>query len=234
MEWLLLFSISVALAFDLVNGFHDAANSIATVVSTQVLRPGQAVLFAAFFNLTAMFLFAPAVADTLSKIVHITPHEEVYLYVVLSGLLGATLWNLITWWFGLPTSSSHALIGAVAGAGFTFGGLEVLDCHTLLITAIFTIIAPLMGLILGFILMLATSWVLRKIHPTKVDSWFRKGQLVSAALYSIGHGANDAQKTMGIIVALLIAAGTLSLMFHFQSRIAAPRGLFCLASLLWL
>lgn len=206
----MILTIAVALIFDLVNGFHDAANSIATVVSTRVLTPGYAVIWAAFFNVVAMFIFLPRVADTIAKIIKIEPHEILYMYVVLAGLLGAIAWDLFTWWFGLPTSSSHALIGGVAGAGVAHAGWGVLQWDRLTGPLLFIVIAPAMGFILGFLLRLLASWTLRLQRPVVVDRWFRKGQLLSAALYSIGYGANDAQKTMGIIVALLIAAGALS------------------------
>jgi PiT family inorganic phosphate transporter len=179
-------TVAVALIFDMINGFHDAANSIATVVSTRVLSPRVAVWWAAFFNFVAMFVFAPHVADTISKIVIIDGKDTVYVYVVLAGLWGAIVWDLITWWVGLPTSSSHALIGGVAGAGLAYKGL---------------------GLVLAFTVMILVFWLFRRWRPDSVDRVFRKGQLLSAALYSLGHGGNDAQKTMGIIMALLIAGG---------------------------
>lgn len=207
--FLLAATIAIALAFDLVNGFHDAANSIATIVSTRVLKPRTAVLWAAFFNLIAMFIFLPRVAETISKIVKIEPNEIVYMYVVLSGLIGAIIWDLLTWWLGLPVSSSHALIGGVSGAGLTYGGIEALRWDKLGMTFAFIFIAPVLGFILGFLAKFILSWVFRYWKPSQVDKLFRKGQMVSAAMYSIGHGANDAQKTMGIILALLIAAGSL-------------------------
>ncbi|MFN8179930.1 MAG: inorganic phosphate transporter [bacterium] len=200
-------TVAIALLFDVINGFHDAANSIATIVSTRVLRPGHAVLWAAFFNFVAMFVFAPKVADTISKIVKITPADPVFVYVVLAGLLGAIVWDLLTWWWGLPTSSSHALIGGVAGAGVAHAGWEILRWDKIAKTIQFIPLAPLMGLVLGFGLMTAVFWVFRKWRPAAVDHFFRRGQLVSACLYSLGHGGNDAQKTMGVIVALLVAAG---------------------------
>lgn len=208
-EFIIILTILIALLFDLINGFHDAANSIATIVSTRVLRPQFAVIWAAFFNVIAMFIFAPKVAETISKIVKIQPNEPVYIYVVLAGLIGAIVWDLLTWWWGIPTSSSHALIGGVAGAGVAYGGFEILRWDKLILTTKFIIIAPLMGFAIGFAIMLLTSWVCRNCRPYNVDKFFRKGQFLSAALYSIGHGGNDAQKTMGIIVALMIAAGLL-------------------------
>ncbi len=203
-------TVAVALIFDIINGFHDAANSIATVVSTRVLSPRWAVLWAAFFNFVAMFVFAPRVADTVAKIVKVDGTDTVYVYVVLSGLLGAIAWDLITWWLGLPTSSSHALIGGVAGAGLAYKGIEVIRWENIWKTVKFIPLAPLIGLVLGLALMVSVYWIFRKWRPAEVDRWFRKGQLVSAALYSLGHGGNDAQKTMGIIMALLMAGGIMS------------------------
>ncbi|MCX6826285.1 MAG: inorganic phosphate transporter [candidate division Zixibacteria bacterium] len=200
-------TVAVALLFDLINGFHDSANSIATVVSTRVLSPKVAVLWAAFFNFVAMFVFAPRVADTIAKIVKIDGQDTIYVYVVLAGLIGAILWDLLTWWLGLPTSSSHALIGGVAGAGLTYKGLNVIQWDNIWITIKFIPLAPLIGLIIGFIGMIIVYWIFRRWRPNDVDKLFRKGQLLSAALYSLGHGGNDAQKTMGIIMALLIAGG---------------------------
>jgi PiT family inorganic phosphate transporter len=199
--------VGVALAFDVINGFHDSANSIATVVSTRVLSPRTAVLWAAFFNFVAMFIFAPRVADTVSKIVKVTPGDGAYVYVVLAGLLGAIVWDLITWWWGLPTSSSHALIGGFAGAGVAHAGWDILHWEKIITTVKFIPLAPLMGLAIAFVLMVAVFWMFRRWRPLAVDKLFRRGQLVSAAFYSLGHGGNDAQKTMGIIVALLVSAG---------------------------
>jgi PiT family inorganic phosphate transporter len=209
-SFVVVLTIAVALTFDVINGFHDAANSIATVVSTRVLKPQAAVAWAAFFNFIAMFAFAPRVADTISKIVKITPHDPVYVYVVLAGLIGAIAWDLFTWWRGLPTSSSHALIGGFAGAGVMHAGFLALRWDKLRETMEFIIIAPLLGMALGFVLMLSLYWLLRRWRPGLVDRRFRRLQLVSAALYSIGHGGNDAQKTMGIIMAVLLAAGILT------------------------
>jgi PiT family inorganic phosphate transporter len=200
-------TVAVALIFDIINGFHDAANSIATIVSTRVLSPKMAVLWAAFFNFAAMFVFAPKVADTISKIVKINPADPVFVYVVMAGLLGAIVWDLITWWWGLPTSSSHALIGGFAGAGIAYAGIDIIRWHKLSEAMLFIPLAPLLGFALAIGFMIAVYWIVRKWIPMKVDSVFRKGQLFSAALYSLGHGGNDAQKTMGIIVAILIAAG---------------------------
>jgi inorganic phosphate transporter, PiT family len=207
---LVVITIAIALGFDVINGFHDAANSIATVVSTRVLKPQTAVIWAAFFNFIAMFVFAPKVADTISKIVIIQPHDPAYVYVVLAGLVGAVVWDLLTWWWALPTSSSHALIGGFAGAGVMHAGWHALRWAKLTETMEFIIIAPFLGLILGFVLMLSMYWLLRRWRPGMVDRRFRRLQLFSAALYSLGHGGNDAQKTMGIIMAVLFAAGILS------------------------
>jgi len=206
---LVIVTIAVALIFDAINGFHDAANSIATVVSTRVLKPQVAVLWAAFFNFVAMFLFAPKVADTVSKIVFIKADDPAYVYVILAGLVGAVLWDLVTWWWGLPTSSSHALIGGFAGAGVAHAGWHALRWDKLGDTIKFIFIAPLLGFVLAFVLMLSVYWLLRNWRPAKVDRRFRRAQLFSAALYSIGHGGNDAQKTMGIIMAVLFAGGLL-------------------------
>ena len=204
---LVVVAVAVALGFDVINGFHDAANSIATVVSTRVLSPRVAVLWAAGFNFVAMFVFAPKVADTISKIVKINPADPAFVWVVLTGLIGAIVWDLLTWWWGLPTSSSHALIGGLAGAGVTHAGWGVLQYDKIIKTIQFIPLAPLIGLALGLVLMIAVYWIFRRWRPGSVDRLFRRMQLVSAALYSLGHGGNDAQKTMGVIVALLVAAG---------------------------
>jgi PiT family inorganic phosphate transporter len=206
--WLLVIgTVVIALAFDVVNGFHDAANSIATVVSTRVLSPRWAVLWAAFFNFVAMFVFPAAVANTISKIVEIDPNDSIFVWVVLTGLIGAIVWDLLTWWWGLPTSSSHALIGGFGGAGVAYAGWEVLHWDKVLPTMQFIPLAPVIGMVIGFGLMLIVYWIFRHWRPASVDRLFRRGQLFSAALYSLGHGGNDAQKTMGIIVALLVASG---------------------------
>jgi len=207
---LVIFTVAVALIFDVINGFHDSANSIATVVSTRVLNPRLAVIWAAFFNFVAMFIFVPRVADTIAKIVIINPSDPAYVYVVLTGLIGAIVWDLITWWSGLPTSSSHALIGGVVGAGIAHRGIDIIRWELVWSTIQYIPIAPLLGMVLGFSLMVTVYWIFRRWRPMSVDSLFRRGQLVSAALYSLGHGGNDAQKTMGIIVALLVAAGYFS------------------------
>jgi inorganic phosphate transporter, PiT family len=206
--WLVVIAtILLALAFDMINGFHDAANSIATVVSTRVLSPRVAVIWAAFFNFAAMFVFAPRVADTVSKIVKINSSDSDFIFVVLAALVGAVIWDLLTWWWGLPTSSSHALIGGLAGAGIAHEGWHSIRWEKMWSTIQFIPLAPLIGMVLGFGLMVAVYWIFRRWKPSEVDRVFRKGQLVSAALYSLNHGGNDAQKTMGIILALLIAAG---------------------------
>lgn len=207
---LVIVTVFIALIFDLVNGFHDAANSIATIVSTRVLKPKTAVLWAAFFNFVAMFIFVPRVAETISQIVHIQPSDYEYAYVVLYGLMSAVLWNLLTWWLKLPTSSSHALIGGYIGSGIAYGGWEALYWEKLIEIFIFTLLAPLMGFMMAFSLIVILYWMFRHARPANVNNGFKKGQLISAALYSIGHGANDAQKTMGIILALLIATGFVS------------------------
>jgi inorganic phosphate transporter, PiT family len=206
-EVIVIIGVVVALIFDVINGFHDAANSIATVVSTRVLSPRVAVLWAAFFNFVAMFVFAPKVADTIAKTVDIQQGDPVYVYVVLSGLIGAIVWDLLTWYVGLPTSSSHALVGGIAGAGVAHAGWGALHWDALAKTLRFIPLAPIIGMVVGFILMLAMYWLFRRWRPAQVDRLFRRGQLISAAAYSLGHGGNDAQKTMGIIVALLVAGG---------------------------
>jgi PiT family inorganic phosphate transporter len=202
---LVIIVVLVALAFDYINGFHDAANSIATVVSTRVLSPGQAVIWAAFFNFAAAAIFGTAVAKTVgSGMIDI---KVVTSSVILAGLLGAIVWDLITWYYGLPTSSSHALIGAYAGAAIAKAGVIALIPSGWTKTLIFIVLAPLIGFVLGFTIMVAILWIMRPFAPSRVDRYFRKLQLVSAAMYSLGHGANDAQKTMGIIAGALFAAG---------------------------
>jgi PiT family inorganic phosphate transporter len=225
---LVVVTIIVALIFDAVNGFHDAANSIATIVSTRVLSPRVAVLWAAFFNFIAMFIFAPKVADTISKIIKIDAHDTAFVYVVLTGLLGAIIWNLITWWWGLPSSSSHALLGGFAGSGIAYKGSSIINWHKLNEAMVFIPLAPIIGLVIGFIFMIIVYWIFRKWRPTKVDSFFRKGQLFSAALYSLGHGGNDAQKTMGMIVAVMVAAGYMSPDVHLS--LSDPQTLWIILS----
>ncbi|HJZ87561.1 MAG TPA: inorganic phosphate transporter [Polyangia bacterium] len=207
--YLVIATVAIAFAFDVINGFHDAANSIATVVSTRVLSPRVAVLWAAFFNFIAMLFFSPKVADTISKIVKIKADDPGFVYVVLTGLIGAIVWDLLTWWWGLPTSSSHALIGGIAGAGVTHAGWGVLRIDKIWPTVKFIPLAPLIGLAIGFALMLSVYWIFRRWSAGSVDRLFRRGQILSAAAYSLGHGGNDAQKTMGVIVALLVAAGVM-------------------------
>lgn len=205
---LVVLVIAVALVFDYINGFHDAANSIATVVSTRVLSPGKAVVWAAFFNFVAAFVFGTAVAKTVgSGMVDIS---IVTTGVILAGLSGAIAWDLITWYYGLPTSSSHALIGGYAGAAVAKVGTSALIPAGWTKTLIFIVLAPGIGFVLGFALMVAIWWICRNTAPSRVDRHFRKLQLVSAAFYSLGHGGNDAQKTMGIIAGALFAGGYLS------------------------
>ncbi|HEX8171292.1 MAG TPA: inorganic phosphate transporter [Thermoanaerobaculia bacterium] len=199
--------IGVALAFDYINGFHDAANSIATVVSTRVLSPGQAVIWAAVFNFIAAFTFGTAVAKTIGK--GMIDLSAVTFGVIFGGLMGAIIWDLITWYFGLPTSSSHALIGGYAGAAVANAGFEAILPSGWTKTLIYIILAPLIGMALAFLLSVATMWIFRRATPVRVDRVFRKLQLLSAAAYSLGHGGNDAQKTMGIIAGVLVTAGYL-------------------------
>ena len=205
---IVIVTIVAALIFDVINGFHDAANSIATVVSTRVLSPKIAVVWAAVFNFIALFIFHQGVADTISKIITIDKSPS-YVIVVVCGLTGAILWNLLTWLWGLPSSSSHALIGGLSGAGIAFRGVSVLQWDNLGKTLEFIVLAPLIGLVLGSLLMFAVFWLFRGYRPQRVDRIFRVGQLVSAAAYSIGHGGNDAQKTIGVIWAVMIAGGVL-------------------------
>ena len=200
--------ITVALLFDYINGFHDAANSIATVVSTRVLTPGKAVVWAAFFNFIAAFTFGTAVARTVgSGLVDI---NIVTFSVIFAGLMGAIVWDLITWYYGLPTSSSHALIGGYAGAAVAKAGWGAIIASGWTKTLIFIVLAPMIGMSLGFAIMAGTLWVFRDFSPGRVDRWFRRLQLASAAAYSLGHGGNDAQKTMGIIAGALFAGGYIS------------------------
>src|SRR3989475_2999057 len=201
--WFVLAIVLVALTFDFINGFHDSANSIATVVSTRVLSPGMAVIWAAFFNFVAAFGLGTAVAKTIGKgLIDLSVVEPI---VILGGLIGAIVWDLITWWGGLPTSSSHALIGGYAGAAVAKAGLGAIIESGWIKTLVFIVVAPVMGLCLALFLTVALSWVLRRSLPRRVDRTFRVLQMASAAAYSLGHGTNDAQKTMGIIVGLLAA-----------------------------
>jgi inorganic phosphate transporter, PiT family len=204
----IIFIIIVALIFDYINGFHDAANSIATIVSTRVLSPGAAVVWAAFFNFIAFLVLGEAVAKTIGKdMVNIRAiPENVQLLVILCGLLGAIIWNLLTWYWGLPSSSSHALVGGYAGAAIAASGFGVLLPSGWTKTLIFIVLSPLIGALMGLTIMVAVMWIFRRWSPNRVDNLFRKGQLVSAALFSLGHGGNDAQKTMGIIVSVLVAS----------------------------
>ena len=204
---MLVFLIVVALVFDFMNGFHDAANSIATVVSTRVLKPHQAVLLAAFFNFVALLVFQLKVAATVGK--GIVDPVVVDHYVVFGALVGAIAWNIITWWYGIPSSSSHALIGGLVGAAVAKAGTGHLVAAGLIKTLAFIFVAPLLGMVLGMVLMLLVGWFFVRSTPARVDRWFRRMQLVSASLYSLGHGGNDAQKTAGIIWLLLISAGHL-------------------------
>jgi PiT family inorganic phosphate transporter len=199
--------VFVALAFDFMNGFHDAANSIATVVSTRVLKPYQAVVLAAFFNFAALFVFQLKVATTVGQ--GIVDQGIVDHFVVFGALAGAIAWNLITWFYGIPSSSSHALIGGLVGAAVAKAGTWALVPAGIIKTCAFILVAPLVGMLFGALLMLAVSWLFMRASPARVDRWFRRLQLVSASLYSLGHGGNDAQKTAGIIWMLLIAAGYL-------------------------
>lgn len=205
--------IVVALVFDFLNGFHDAANSIATVVATKVLSPFQAVLWAGTFNFIAPIFFGVHVADTVAKVVNMDVLGEAMLNVVLAGLVGAIVWNIITWFLGLPTSSSHALIGGLAGSGLIAAYLKngttahVLRWDTIDTITIFIVLAPLIGMIFGFCNMLALMWIFRRVAPGKIDGWFRRIQILSASAYSWGHGTNDAQKTMGVIGLVLVTAG---------------------------
>ncbi len=204
---LVVFIILVALTFDFLNGFHDAANSIATVVSTRVLSPNKAVAWAAFFNFVAAFVLGTHVAKTIGS--GMIDLKVVTQEVILAGLAGAIVWNLITWYYGLPVSSSHALIGGYGGAAIAKAGFGAILASGWTKTLLFIVLAPLIGLILGFALMVAVTWIVRRWRPSRVDRQFRRLQLLSAAAYSLGHGGNDAQKTMGIITGLLMASGYL-------------------------
>ena len=203
--------VLIALAFDFTNGMHDAANSIATIVSTKVLTPRQAVIWAAFFNFVAFLIFGTGVAETIGKglidINVVTPK------VIFAGLLGAIAWNLITWYFGLPSSSSHALMGGYLGAAVAKAGFGVMIVSGWVRIAVFIVLAPLLGMVLGQALMVAVMWIFRKQPLPRISNWSRKLQLLSASLYSLGHGGNDAQKTMGIIASLLFAGGLMK-SFH--------------------
>ena len=213
---LVIVIVGIALVFDYVNGFHDAANSIATVVTTRVLTPGQAVVWAAFFNFVAAFTFGTAVAKTIgSGLIDVTKVDSI---VIMAGLLGAILWDLYTWYIGLPTSSSHALIGGYAGAAIVKAGLSVIVVEGWTKTLAFIVISPLIGMLLGAIFIVAIYWIFRKKTLKETDKIFRRGQLISAAAYSLGHGTNDAQKTMGIIAGVLFTHPSL------QPMVTAPDG----------
>jgi PiT family inorganic phosphate transporter len=206
MTWLVGI-ILVALVFDFLNGFHDAANSIATVVSTRVLSPRLAVAWAAFFNFVAAFVLGTHVAKTMGK--GMIDLSVVTQEVILAGLIGAILWDLVTWYYGIPVSSSHALVGGYAGAAIAKAGFGAILVSGWIMPLAFIVIAPVLGLILGLTLMILVTWIFRRWHPGRIDHFFRRGQLFSAAAYSLGHGGNDAQKTMGIITGLLVATGYL-------------------------
>ncbi len=203
--WVIALLVLLAVAFDFMNGFHDAANSIATVVSTGVLKPHQAVAFAAFFNFVAIFVFQLKVAATVGK--GIVMPGVVDHYVVFGALIGAIIWNFVTWWYGIPSSSSHALIGGIVGAVMAKAGAGALMAAGVWTTVAFILVSPLLGFLLGSLLMVAVAWLFRDTRPQRIDSSFRRLQLISAGTYSLGHGGNDAQKTIGIIWMLLIATG---------------------------
>jgi len=223
--------ILTALVFDYLNGFHDAANSIATVVSTRVLSPGQAVLWAAFFNFVAAFTFGVGVAKTVGA--GMIDIRAVNAKTIFAGLVGAILWNLITWYFGLPTSSSHALIGGYAGSAVAKAGFTVIIASGWTKTLVFIVLSPVIGMVLAFIFMTITMWLCRRTSPSRVDAYFRRLQLLSAAAYSLGHGTNDAQKTMGIVAGVLFTAGYIKtfdipfwviLMAHFAIALGTVTG----------
>jgi PiT family inorganic phosphate transporter len=206
---MLAFLVFLALAFDFMNGFHDAANAIATIVSTGVLKPHQAVLFAALFNAIAYFVFDLHVAATVGKG---TVHPEIIdHYVIFGALVGALTWNIITWYYGIPSSSSHALVGGLVGAALAKAGFDSLISSGVIKTVAFIFVSPALGMLLGSLMMLLVAWVFRRAQPGRIDKWFRRLQLISAGMYSLGHGANDAQKTMGIIWILLISVGSVSM-----------------------
>jgi PiT family inorganic phosphate transporter len=220
--------IAIALIFDFINGFHDAANSIATVVSTRVLGPRTAVAWAAFFNFVAFLFFETKVAGNIAKGVH---PEVVSLTLVAAGLIGAILWDLLTWWWALPTSSSHALLGGLAGAAIVKAGFGSLDSKLFLKTGLFIVLSPMLGLVIGAILMRMMMLVLGRRSPSAIDRAFRRLQLLSAALYSIGHGGNDAQKTAGIIVAALVATGHSTVAHGARPHVPAWVVILCFAAM---
>jgi len=203
--WVVVLLVALAVVFDFMNGFHDAANSIATVVSTGVLKPQQAVAFAAFFNVVAILVFHLNVAATVGK--GIVQPGVVDHHVVFGALIGAITWNVITWLYGIPSSSSHALIGGICGAVIAKSGIGALEGAGVLKVVAFIFVSPVLGFVLGSLLMVAVAWICRRTSPLRVDNWFRRLQLISAGMYSLGHGGNDAQKTIGIIWMLLIATG---------------------------
>src|SRR3989338_5543449 len=210
--WFIVTIIIIALVFDFINGFHDAANSIATIVSTRVLRPHQAVIWAAFFNFVAFLFFGLHVANTIGKgVVDPTIIDPV---VVVAALVGAIAWDLITWYYGIPSSSSHALIGGLAGAAVAKSGISALNSAGFIKISVSIVLSPLIGFMLAFIFMFLVSLIFFRTIPRKIDQWFRLLQFFSASLYSLGHGGNDAQKTMGIIAVLLFSAGFLGPTFH--------------------
>jgi PiT family inorganic phosphate transporter len=206
--WVVVLLVALAFVFDFMNGFHDAANSIATVVSTGVLKPGQAILFAAFFNFVAILIFHLSVAATVGK--GIVQPGVVDTHVVFGALLGAICWNVITWYYGIPSSSSHALIGGIVGAVIAKSGAGSLIAAGIWKTVVFIFVSPLLGYVLGSLMMVVVAWTFRRMRPSRIDKWFRRLQLVSAGAYSLGHGGNDAQKTIGIIWMMLIATGYVS------------------------
>ncbi|GAB2833784.1 inorganic phosphate transporter [Comamonas piscis] len=206
--WVIVVLVALAILFDFMNGFHDAANSIATVVSTGVLKPAQAVVFAAFFNFVAIFVFHLSVAATIGK--GIVQPGIVDTHVIFGALVGAIVWNLITWFYGIPSSSSHALIGGIVGAVISKAGASSLIASGIWKTVAFIFVSPVLGFLLGSIMMVVVAWLFRRTTPGRVDKWFRRLQLVSAGAYSLGHGGNDAQKTIGIIWLLLLSTGYVS------------------------
>lgn len=206
-SWVVVAIVGLALAFDFINGFHDAANSIATVVSTRVLTPRSAVIMAAFFNFVAYKIAGLHVAKIVAK--GTVDPQAITLAVITGGLIGAIAWNLLTWWWGLPSSSSHALVGGFAGAALARGGPDALVIGGLVKIGIFIFVAPMLGMVLGYLVMIATYWIFRRVSYGRVSRLFRRLQLVSSAAYSVGHGANDAQKTMGIVFVTLLTAGSL-------------------------
>ena len=203
--WVVILLVVLALAFDFMNGFHDAANAIATIVSTGVLKPGQAVVFASFFNFVAIFVFHLSVAATVGK--GIVQPGIVDTHVVFGALIGAITWNVITWYFGIPSSSSHALIGGIVGAVVVKAGGGALISAGIIKTVVFIFVSPVLGFLLGSLMMVLVANIFRRSRPLRVDKWFRRLQLLSAGAYSLGHGGNDAQKTIGIIWMLLVATG---------------------------